>query len=71
MRAPSRCPYQGNVTTWEYLVVELPVFGEPSHTPGGSAAVQALNHEGERGWEAVTVTPRADGRIAVLFKRLR
>jgi len=59
------------VTTWEYLILELPVFGEPTHAPGASAAIQALNDEGERGWEAVAVTPRADGRIAVLFKRPR
>ena len=59
------------MTIWEYLIVELPTFGEPSHAPGASAAVQALNEEGERGWEAVALTPRPDGRIAVLFKRPR
>jgi hypothetical protein len=59
------------MTTWEYLIVELPSFKAPTHAPGASAAVNALNEEGERGWEAVGLTPLADGRIAVLLKRSR
>lgn len=57
--------------TWEYLIVQLPSFEAPTHAPGASAAVQALNEEGERGWEAVGLTPLLDGRIAVLLKRHR
>jgi hypothetical protein len=59
------------MTTWEYLIVELPSFEAPTHAPGASAAVQSLNNEGEQGWEAVGLTPLADKRIAVLLKRPR
>lgn len=59
------------MTTWEYLIVELPSFEAPTHAPGASAAAQALNNEGEQGWEAVCLTPLADGRFAVLLKRPR
>ncbi len=57
------------MTMWEYLVVALPRFEPPTHAPGASAAVRALNEEGERGWEAVGMTSLADGSIAVLLKR--
>jgi hypothetical protein len=57
------------MTTWEYMIVELPGFEAPTHAPGASAAVHALNEEGARGWEAVGMIPKPDGRIAVLFKR--
>jgi hypothetical protein len=56
---------------WEYLIVELPSFEPPTHAPGASPAVHALNEEGERGWEAVGMSSLADGKIAVLFKRPR
>ncbi len=59
------------MTTWEYLIVNLPSFEAATHAPGASAAVHALNDEGERGWEAVGMTPLGDGRIAVLLKRPR
>ncbi len=59
------------MTTWEYLIVELPSFPAATPAPGASAAVHALNDEGDRGWEAVGLTPLADGRIAVLLKRPR
>jgi hypothetical protein len=59
------------MTTWEYLIVELPSLEAPTQAPGASAAVHALNNEGEQGWEAVGLTPLADGRIAVLLKRPR
>jgi hypothetical protein len=59
------------MTTWEYLIVELPSFEAPTHAPGASAAVQALNNEGQQGWEAVGLTPLVDGEIAVLLKRPR
>jgi hypothetical protein len=57
------------MTTWEYLIIELPAFEVATHAPGASAAVQALDEEGERGWEAVGMTPLSDTRIAVLLKR--
>lgn len=56
---------------WEYLIVALPRFEPPTAMPTGSAAVGALNREGERGWEAVGMTTLADGSVAVLLKRLR
>ena len=59
------------MTTWEYLIVELPSFEPATHAPGASAAVNALNREGDQGWEAVGLTPLSDGRIAVLLKRPR
>jgi hypothetical protein len=59
------------MTTWVYLIVELPSLQPPTHAPGASAAIHALNEEGERGWEAVGMTPLPDGRIAVLLKRPR
>ena len=59
------------MTTWEYLIVELPRFEPATRAPGASAAVHALNEEGEQGWEAVGLTPLSDGRIAVLLKRPR
>jgi hypothetical protein len=59
------------MTTWEYLIVALPSFEPPTHAPGASAAVRALNEEGGRGWEAVGMTPSTDGTIAVLLKRPR
>ena len=34
------------MTTWEYLILELPGFEAPTHVPGASAAVHALNEEG-------------------------
>jgi len=57
------------MSRWEYLIVALPQFQSPSSAPGESAAVEALNREGEAGWEAVGMTVIADGVIAVLLKR--
>ncbi len=59
------------MTTWEYLIVELPNFEPATHAPGASAAIHALNEEGERGWEAVGLTPLTNERIAALLKRPR
>jgi hypothetical protein len=59
------------MTTWEYLIVELPSFEKATHVPGASPAVHALDAEGERGWEAVGLTPLADGKVVVLLKRPR
>lgn len=57
------------MTTWEYLIVALPSFKAPTHAPGSSAAIQVLNEEGGRGWEAVGMTTLAEGGTAVLLKR--
>ena len=59
------------MTTWEYLIVALPSFESPTRAPGASAAIQMLNEEGGRGWEAVGMTTLADGGTAVLLKRPR
>ena len=59
------------MTRWEYLIVELPRFEAPTPAPGASAAVHAINQEGEGGWEAVGLTPLPSGRIVVLLKRPR
>jgi len=57
------------VTQWEYLIVALPRFEAPTTSPTPSVAVQALNDEGARGWEAVGMTVLDDLNVAVLFKR--
>jgi hypothetical protein len=54
---------------WEYIIVALPEFQPPTQAPGASAAVVALNREGELGWEAVGMTALANGAVAVLLKR--
>ena len=59
------------VARWEYLIVALPAFPPASQTPGASDAVRHLNDQGDQGWEAITLTPLADGTMAVLFKRPR
>ena len=59
------------MVAWEYLIVALPAFKAPSHAPGVSASVAALNGEGDQGWEAVGMTSLADGTVAVLMKRPR
>jgi hypothetical protein len=60
----------GDLPAWEYVIVALPRFEPPTSMPGASAAVAALNREGEQGWEAVAMTALSDGAIAVLLKRL-
>lgn len=57
------------MTSWEYIIVALPAFQEPTNAPGASAAVEVLNREGRRGWEAVGMTSLAAGAVAVLCKR--
>jgi hypothetical protein len=57
------------VDAWEYLIVALPTFEQPTHTPGASASVAALNEHGGQGWEAVGMTSLATGVVAVLLKR--
>ncbi|HEV3226044.1 MAG TPA: hypothetical protein VGZ52_04395 [Acidimicrobiales bacterium] len=56
---------------WEYLIVGLPAFPPATHAPGASDAVRQLNDQGDRGWEAVTMTALEDGTMAVLLKRRR
>jgi hypothetical protein len=55
--------------TWEYLIIALAEFAPASAAPGASASVRVLNREGSDGWEAVGMTPLADGSFAVLMKR--
>jgi hypothetical protein len=57
------------MVAWEYLIVALPAFDAPTHSPGVSASVVALNGEGAEGWEAVGMTALANGTVAVLMKR--
>ena len=57
------------MVVWEYLIVALPAFDAPTHAPGVSASVAALNGEGTQGWEAVGMTALADGTVAVLMKK--
>ncbi len=57
------------MTRWEYLIVALPRFEDPTASGQSSPAVRALNDEGRRGWEAVGMTLLDDGSMAVLLKR--
>jgi hypothetical protein len=41
------------MTTWEYLILDPARFESPTHTPGASAAINALNEEGARGTKKV------------------
>jgi hypothetical protein len=61
------------MTGWEYTIIALPRFAEPTTTrdAAGSPAVNLLNAEGKAGWEAVGMTALTDGTIAVLMKRPR
>ena len=59
----------GELAKWEYLIVALPPFKAAAAAQGDSDSVAMLNHEGERGWEAVGMTALADGAVAVLMKR--
>jgi hypothetical protein len=58
------------IETWEYLIVSLPEFQPAKAAKGSSAAVEMLNREGEKGWEAVGMTALGDGSFAVLLKRM-
>ena len=57
------------MTRWEYIIVALPTFQQPTDAPGASAAVEVLNREGRLGWEAVGMTDLGSGAVAVLCKR--
>ena len=56
----------GMMTTWDYLVLSLPVNAD-------RAAIQAaLTEHGRAGWElvsAVSVTPAGDQALHLCFKR--
>jgi hypothetical protein len=57
------------MSTWEYLIVSLPLFEPARAAQGESVAVATLNGEGAKGWEAVGMTAIGDGSFAVLLKR--
>ena len=57
------------MTVWEYRVVSLPRFADPTTSTEPSAAVEVLNEQGADGWEAVGMTVLANGNIAVLLKK--
>ena len=57
------------MTFWEYRVVSLPRFEDPSTSTEPSAAVEVLNEQGAAGWEAVGMTVLVNGSIAVLLKK--
>jgi hypothetical protein len=53
------------MTAWQYLIIALPRFEAPTTGKEPSAALQVLNAEGERGWEAVDgACRRKRGRLA-------
>jgi hypothetical protein len=57
------------MTVWEYRVVSLPRFADPTTSAEPSAAVEVLNEQGARGWEAVGMTVLSNGSVAVLLKK--
>jgi hypothetical protein len=57
------------MTVWEYRVVSLPRFVEPTISTDPSAAVEVLNEQGAGGWEAVGMTVLPNGNVAVLLKK--
>ncbi len=57
------------MSSWEYLILELPAFKAAMAMQGQSDSVAVLNAEGSQGWEAVGMTALADGHVAVLLKR--
>jgi hypothetical protein len=61
--------HDGSVTVWEYRVVSLPRFESPTNSTAPSAAVEVLNEQGARGWEAVGMTVLPNGSVAVLLKK--
>lgn len=57
------------MTVWEYRIISLPRFEDPTSTSEPSAAVSVLNEQGGRGWEAVGIMVLPNGSIAVLLKK--
>ncbi len=57
------------MSAWEYRILSLPRFEDPTISSEPSAAVSMLNEQGARGWEAVGMLLLANGNIAVLLKK--
>ena len=57
------------MTTWEYLILSLPRFEDPTSSSEPSAALSVLNEQGAHGWEAVGLMLLANGSVAALLKR--
>lgn len=57
------------MSQWEYRLLSIASFEAPTTTPEGSAAVNMLNDEGKREWEAVGLTSLDSGGCAILMKR--
>jgi hypothetical protein len=57
------------MATWEYRIVSLPKFEDPTTSSEPSAAVSVLNEQGANGWEAVGIMALPNGSIAVLLKK--
>lgn len=64
-----RPEHNNDMTAWQYMIIALPEFEEPTASRGLSDAVRTLNNDRARGWEAVGMTVLGDGRVAVLCKR--
>lgn len=57
------------MTVWEYRIVSLPRFEDPTSSSEPSAAVSVLNEQGANGWEAVGMMALPNASIAVLLKK--
>jgi len=57
------------MTVWEYRIISLPRFEDPTSSSEPSAAVSVLNEEGAQGWEAVGMMVLPNGSAAVLLKK--
>ena len=57
------------MTSWEYRILSLPRFADPTVSSEPSAAVAMLNEQGASGWEAVGMLLLENGSVAVLVKR--
>ena len=57
------------MTAWEYRIISLPRFEDPTISSEPSAAVNELNEQGARCWEAVGMMVLPNGSVAVLLKK--
>jgi hypothetical protein len=57
------------MTVWEYRIISLPRFEDPTVSSEPSAAVSVLNEQGAHGWEAVGIMVLPNGSVAVLLKK--
>jgi len=57
------------MNAWEYRILSLPRFEDPTSSSEPSASVNMLNEQGAHGWEAVGMLLLANGSIAVLLKK--